>query len=1053
MDPNTAPPARPRRRWLKISLALVLLLALLLAAGPLVAAPLVRGKVETALEQSLDARASLGEFSFDALGRVRAGAFELTSNEGRSIAAFESLDVDAEVLAAVTGTIAAEAELTGLRVHVWRNPDGSWNLQDLPRASEPAAPAPSEPPPGERESEVPSVRLNVALRNARVVVHAADGTTELRELNGTLEVPSLEELASFALSGRIVSLVPRGSDATPQGSDATPGGSLSLRAELTAAHDGKLDASTASGSLHFELDQVALEAFAPIAREVAGLKQLQGGLQGALDARLDRGLELAAEGGFELRDLRALSQDLASPPIELPRAALDVNATTDDNGAGQQSISLSAGTLLDASYAGRTAALTGENGTFEGELNLNSDLGEAFALARAWLGPDAPQAVRGALGTNAKVSGHLGPGGLAGVRASVDLSLRGLAATDAAGRELALGEFDGSRLALNAALDVLGGSAEVSELDLAAGPIDLEGRGEVRGFASGEGASPLAVEVPAFTLDVDLDRLNAALASVAPTSEPLAGQLHAEGNARTENDIIRSSLSVRPDVRIGDTSFAASALNLELEARPGQEVHALEAGLRGENVALRLPPSEEGEAPIAIAEPRLELSARARLAPATTDVELEKVRLATSFIEGELSGNLRRLAREDDAGNAVTEPVAFEDLRGSFEYVPEVVGQLLAPWLPGELTGSERQPLDFTVNGQSLSFEPEALLSGVRAQAKLGVGRYSQPGLRLGGEVELDLADGLLSVTSQLGANEGSVQLNADVDLAPEGRAESRPPSIVFNAAGVQAGSGLSPVLGYVHPAFAGLDQLRGSEIAGLLSCELQIGLDRSLSLQELSGGWAGFPKDAISAQGRFALDQAAIQGSPWLSEILTQLGVDARRDIKLDPLEFRIDGGRVTYSNPWTWKLAGTPTEFIGSIGLDGSLDMNWAIPVAGELLRKNDFLKPLAGETLRLPLDGSLTRPRLAWQNVIGDVARKGLEKTIQDELTEELGLGELFGGGSGGESADDLLARADKLWNSGKKNEAAKLYQRLRTEFKISATYLLNKKRIKDRARHGN
>ena len=109
--------------------------------------------------------------------------------------------------------------------------------------------------------------------------------------------------------------------------------------------------------------------------------------------------------------------------------------------------------------------------------------------------------------------------------------------------------------------------------------------------------------------------------------------------------------------------------------------------------------------------------------------------------------------------------------------------------------------------------------------------------------------------------------------------------------------------------------------------------------------------------------------------------------------------------------------------------------------MAKKNSFLRPLEGTTLDVPIGGTILRPRIEFEGLLGDVAKNALKK----ELGDALGLG------GGSDDPGQLLKQADQLWDGGKKKEAAAVYQRIRKEFKLSLVYALNRDRIKERARY--
>jgi hypothetical protein len=203
------------------------------------------------------------------------------------------------------------------------------------------------------------------------------------------------------------------------------------------------------------------------------------------------------------------------------------------------------------------------------------------------------------------------------------------------------------------------------------------------------------------------------------------------------------------------------------------------------------------------------------------------------------------------------------------------------------------------------------------------------------------------------------------------------------------------------------------------------------------------------------------------VQEMLELFGVDAAKELTLKPLEFLVTDGRVSYAKDWTWTIAGAPTSFAGSVGLDRTLALQWKVPVTDALVARYGFLDSLRGETVTLPIKGTVTRPSLDVKGALKDLAlkaagrgileglggeearegeeEKGLGETLRERLGEEVGIG------GTGEDPAKLLADADRLWDAGQKVEAAALYSKIREEHKLSLVYTLNRDRIKERAKY--
>ncbi len=562
-------------------------------------------------------------------------------------------------------------------------------------------------------------------------------------------------------------------------------------------------------------------------------------------------------------------------------------------------------------------------------------------------------------------------------------------------------------------------------------PLALAGLGLDFDLGYDSGLGSLHVRRAEFRSDTASLQLNGTLNQLA-TPAAARGAMHLELSGRIER--LLADLGLEPPGS-GRTTSGGLTARFDLEGDAG----AFRVKGKGTltDLRLELAAAAEGQAPTVLQEPALVLECAAKVGLAALDVELEKLTLESGLARGGAQGKLENLRALGDPSG--TQAVRFVGLTGNLAYVPDRLGTWLAPLLPGTLSGAEEQRITFVLDGSARDFELATLLKGSEARVDLGLGHFERPEIQLDGALVLEAKDEKLLLRGDLGANGGTLQLDGTLDLAQG----SKPPRsrLTVSAKQLRANAGLAPLLALVHPAFATAGRAQGT-LEGLIGLDLDLTYDGPLTLEGLAAGWEKLPKEPIHGSGRLQLDGAKLRGSPLLA-LLSEFGVDATRTLDLQPIEFTIQGGRVTYAKPWTWTLAGTTTSFSGSLGLDQSLDLAWNVPITDALVQRWKVLSALKGENLAVPLRGSVTKPRLEFESLLGDLAAKAAKA----ELESRLGLGKK----SSGEDPDSLLARADELWSKGQKSEAAAIYLRLREDFKLSLTYALNKDRIKDRAKY--
>lgn len=802
---------------------------------------------------------------------------------------------------------------------------------------------------------------------------------------------------SFALAGRSpLEVAParielRASEA-PDGSGelvltlATEGGDarLALRAETRRA-DRLVEAE---GTL--ELDGSA----AALARLARPFVPLQGGLEGALRGRGSfraRSEDLALEdvrGRIELdcTDLGAVDATGVAHRLEaLAQTSLSVEAHL-DVGAGRaelDALRLGAGGLT-LTASGRASGLPGAPVLEQGELALECDperLGRELAAVvdlGGWTVAGQPLSI--------KVRGRA-PAGR--IEAEVHGATHGLRMVRPSGRPM---EWADLSFDLDLGYDLGLGSLHLRDAELRSRALNL-------------------------SLAGTLNEL------LVPARARGAMQLEASGGlAALANDL-------------GLEAFAEGELSgrwrgdFLLEGDQG--AFRVRGTSRIEDLVIRPPERSEGPA-LALEEPALDLTLVAQVGLDTLDIDLEQLRLESSLARGGAQGrieNLRGLGAEG---------ARMEHLTGELAYVPDRLGVVLAPWLPGTLRGATEERVSFALDGPLQDLDLWTLLAGAQGRVDLGLGRFERPEIALGGRLSLEAKEGALLLRGDLQANGGTLQIDGNLALQDTGRGtRSR---LALATKGVRASSGLAPLLSHLHPAFATVKEAQGS-LEGLIDLTLDLTYDARLTPELLAGGFEALPKTPLNGTGRLALGSAALRGAPLLAT-LASFGVDVERTLDLRPIEFSIQKGRVSYAKPWTWTFADTETTFTGSLGLDQSLDLVWNVPIGPGLIERWPFLASLSGEVLALPLRGTVRAPRLESETLLKDLAAKVAKK----ELEGRLGLG-----GGEGEDPSQILARADQLWSRGEKVAAAALYVRLREDFKLSLAYALNKDRIKDRSKY--
>ena len=293
-------------------------------------------------------------------------------------------------------------------------------------------------------------------------------------------------------------------------------------------------------------------------------------------------------------------------------------------------------------------------------------------------------------------------------------------------------------------------------------------------------------------------------------------------------------------------------------------------------------------------------------------------------------------------------------------------------------------------------------------------------------------------LTATLEARDGEVR--ADLWADPELRVDVR-------LDGASLDVTLAPLVARLHPAVP--TPTRAALGGGALGR-----VDARVSLRGASPERWSDPM-AWTGGGSVTLREVDLGRSPLVTSMLDGLGVSAllpaieraggetARVEATRPLDWSLRDGRVTYSGPWTWTISGAETTFTGSVGLDRTLDLRWNVPVDAALAGSKEALRWFEGETLFVGLGGTLARPALDVDGAVAELVDRAAAGGLGRVIERELGLG-----GGGGASPAALLREADRRWSEGDREGAVPIYRRIRKDFPLSPTYLLNRDRIKAR-----
>jgi hypothetical protein len=502
-------------------------------------------------------------------------------------------------------------------------------------------------------------------------------------------------------------------------------------------------------------------------------------------------------------------------------------------------------------------------------------------------------------------------------------------------------------------LDLREGQLLVPSFDLA-----------LRGWAWRSDLPPL----PDLALSGTLEALPALRTFLASNLVVRAGGVAARVEEVASSDWLDlpASLRVRAGLQTDLAQLQALAAPY-VRVDPGQRLAgavALEAGLRDGAVAASLVvrdfERQRGEGLI-YRDPQMRLDARVRLPTPEVGLELRSLRLITGAATVGGQGWLRPETA----------------LAGELAYDLERVSQLLRDLGLEEiaLTGRESSAWSLRVSpgGTNLVFTV-----ALRAQEVAGYGLrftgaempvlYSNQVLRLTLDGEFEGGRAHLAPLLRLDEAQPVLRLNTQPPLLQDVRLT---PEIADR------------LLARLHPVFR-----QAAHLEGRLSLEFKH------FLFPLAPDW----HQRASFAGTVRLRGVRLAASGLAKEILDVAKIREQQvDIGDVDLPFVCRDGRVTTA-PLVARIQGAPVEFSGSVGLDTTLQYQAKLTLTAERLEAwgigSDLVPLLVGQSLTLPIVGTLAKPVLDRQSVqdqirrlAGDAGRQALEQKAEALLDDLL------------------------------------------------------------------
>jgi hypothetical protein len=385
-----------------------------------------------------------------------------------------------------------------------------------------------------------------------------------------------------------------------------------------------------------------------------------------------------------------------------------------------------------------------------------------------------------------------------------------------------------------------------------------------------------------------------------------------------------------------------------------------------------------GAAPAAWREPRLTLAARGSYAAGTQQLRLDALEVSSNALRVDANGALNTSSTGGDV-----------DLKGTLSYDWVQLAPLWRPYLGSSFEIAGRQSRDFAIRGK-LTGSPASADSWKNVGGQAGVGWTSMNlyGLRAGpGDVAAQLAAGQISTKPiEFQISEGRLTSSPTARLTPA------PAELFLPAGPLLTNVRLSPDicaqgLRFVTPLLADATVAEGrfsitldggrvpladpqaADIGGRMAMKGQI------KPGPIAGEFVGLIKELITILRRGSLPNFRELDSSLMS-------VDSSN------IEFRMVNRRV-YHRGLTLVVGTTPVTTEGSVGLDESLALIAEVPINARLLGADLSLGALEGKKLKIPISGTLKKPKLD-RRALQEIPLQLIENTARDVLLEGLNKG---------------------------------------------------------------
>jgi len=309
------------------------------------------------------------------------------------------------------------------------------------------------------------------------------------------------------------------------------------------------------------------------------------------------------------------------------------------------------------------------------------------------------------------------------------------------------------------------------------------------------------------------------------------------------------------------------------------------------------------------------------------------------------------------------------------EYDWSAVSTVTAPYLPTGLRLEGKRKDTFSFTSEYPTGQTDKLLANLNTKAKLGFDKAEYKGLTFDAtELDIQILNGLLNIAPfSTTVNKGKFNFAAKIDLRQKPMVlQTTGPIQIIDKVEINEQVGKN-LLENLNPIFKNQTDITG--IANFHCEKLAIPLGRDTSIQSEIIGTVGIENMKLQTKGLLGI---------ILSKTKTGKNIDAT----VLPTKFVLRKDKLSYDDNMQVNLDKYPTNFIGSIGPNRILDMKLVTPY---VLTKDFKLETVkideqtTADRIKLPLTGTIDKPKLDWDKLMGEILKQQLRQRLREELEE--------------------------------------------------------------------